>query len=111
MGHDHNDHDSPEYLAKQSKQIWKVGILLLVATCITWLVAFYDFGSRGRNIGIGLGIAVIKASLVGLIFMHLKSERGMIYKFLVFTVVFVLGLFCLTYMHFADPLHFIGFSK
>jgi hypothetical protein len=40
--------------------------------------------------------------------MHLKSERGLIYKFLVFTVVFVLGLFVLTFLAWSDPLHYHG---
>jgi len=108
MAHDHHDHDSPEYLKKQSKLIWIVGGFLLICTGITWLVAFWDFGSRSANITIGLLIAAFKASLVALIFMHLKSERGLIYKFLVFTVVFVLGLFVLTFLAWSDPLHYHG---
>ena len=104
MAHDHHDHDSPEYLAKQSKLIWIIGGILFACTGITWLVAFHDFGSHGRNITIGLLIAAFKASLVALIFMHLKGERGLIYKFLLFTLIFVIGLFSLTYLHWADPL-------
>ncbi len=108
MAHDHHDHDSPEYLAKQSKLIWKIGGVLGLCTIGTWLVAFYDFGSRASNITIGLLIASFKASLVALIFMHLKGERGLIYKFLAFTVVFVLGLFVLTFLGWSDPLHYHG---
>jgi caa(3)-type oxidase subunit IV len=49
-------------------------------------------------------IAIVKALCVMLVFMHLKSERGLIYKFLFFTVVFVIGLFVLTYLGWSDPL-------
>lgn len=104
MSHDHHDHDSPEYLAKQSKLIWKIGGLLIVFTVLTVWLQYVDFGSHARNITIGLLIAAFKASLVALIFMHLKSERGLIYKFLVFTVVFVIGLFFLIYLHWANHL-------
>lgn len=105
MSHDHHDHDSPEYLKKQSKMIWIVGGILGIGTIITWAVKDLDMGSRSMNIAFGMFIAVIKASLVMLIFMHLKNERGLIYKFLAFTVIFAIGLFVLSYLGFADPLH------
>jgi len=104
MSHDTHDHDSPEYLQKQSKLIWKIGLILIAATFFTVYMAGVDLGSHGKNITIGLLIAAVKASLVALIFMHLKGERGIIYKFLAFTLVFVAGLFVLTYLHWSDPL-------
>jgi caa(3)-type oxidase subunit IV len=61
-------------------------------------------GSRAGNIALGMFIATIKALCVMLVFMHLKSERGLIYKFLLFTIVFVIGLFALTYLGWSDPL-------
>lgn len=105
MSHDHHDHDSPEYLKKQSNMIWLVGGLLVLGTFITVGVMDWDLGSRSMNIAFGMLIATIKASLVMLIFMHLKNERGLIYKFLAFTVIFAIGLFVLSYLGFADPLH------
>ena len=104
MSHNTHDHDSPEYLQKQSKIIWIVGGVLIFFTCLTVWLQYVDFGSHNRNIVIGLLLATVKAALVALIFMHLKGERGLIYKFLAFTVVFVIGLFALTYLHWADPL-------
>lgn len=105
MSHDHHDHDSPEYLRKQSRLIWVVGGVLGIGTVITVGAMYIDMGSRSMNIAFGIFIATIKASLVMLIFMHLKNERGLIYKFLAFTVIFVIGLFFLTYLGFSDPLH------
>lgn len=50
-------------------------ILLLVLTIITVAAAGVDFGSG--NVVIALTIATVKASLVALIFMHLRHEKPM----------------------------------
>ncbi|RBP47502.1 caa(3)-type oxidase subunit IV [Roseimicrobium gellanilyticum] len=105
MAHDHHDHDSPEAIRKASNMIWIVGLVLVFGTVVTVWARDWDMGTRGKNIAFGMLIATIKASFVGLIFMHLKSERGLIYKFLFFTVIFAIGLFVLTYLAWADPLH------
>ena len=105
MAHDHHDHDSPEAIKKASTQIWWVGGLLVFFTVVTVLVMHVDMGTRGKNIALGMFIATLKAGAVALVFMHLKSERGLIYKFLFFTVIFAIGLFVLTYLAWADPLH------
>lgn len=47
---------------------------LLVLTFITVAVTWFNFGSAG-NLAIALGIAVIKAGLVALYFMHLRYDR------------------------------------
>jgi cytochrome c oxidase subunit IV len=106
MAHDHHDHDhdSPEAIKKASRLIWIIGGVLVLGTFITVGVMNWDLGSRSMNIAFGMFIATIKALCVMLVFMHLKSERGLIYKFLLFTVVFVIGLFVLTYLGFVDPL-------
>ena len=106
MAHDHHDHDhdSPEAIKKASNLIWWIGGVLTAGTIITVAVMHVDMGSRAGNLALGMIIATIKALCVMLVFMHLKSERGLIYKFLVFTIVFVIGLFVLTYLAWADPL-------
>jgi caa(3)-type oxidase subunit IV len=81
-------------------------LILFVGTVLTVLAAQHNFGSRHLNLGIGLLIATVKASLVALIFMHLKSERGMIYKFLLFTAIFFAGMMFLFVLAVMDPLHF-----
>jgi len=48
---------------------------LLVMTFVTVAVSWFDFGRF--NLWIALGIAVFKASLVLLFFMHLKYDRPM----------------------------------
>jgi cytochrome c oxidase subunit 4 len=67
-GEDHGAHD-------HSKAYLGVLVGLLILTMITVGVSRVDFGGRAPNIVIGVLIAVIKASLVVLIFMHLKYEN------------------------------------
>ena len=106
MEHDphHHDHDSPEAIKKASKLIWLFGGILVLGTFVTVWAMNWDMGTRSMNIAFGMFIAIIKASCVALVFMHLKDERGLIYKILVFTVIFAIGLFVLTYLGYADPL-------
>ena len=49
-------------------------------------------------------VATFKAGLVAAIFMHLSAEKKMIYRILIFTFFFVLGLFWLTYLAWYDPI-------
>jgi len=106
MAHEHHDHDhdSPEAIKKASRLIYIIGAVLVAGTVLTVAVRGVDMGSRAGNIALGMIIATIKALCVMLVFMHLKSERVLIYKILCFTLIFVTGLFALTYLGWADPL-------
>ena len=72
-----------------------VGATLLIGTILTVLASYLDLGHHW-NIILALVIATVKASLVVLFFMHLISERQMIYIVLAFTAVFFSGLMYLT---------------
>lgn len=101
------DHETEEYAHDVSHHVRKylmVGALLLTFTVITVALSYVDFGSRKLNMAIGMLVATIKASLVGLIFMHLAAEKKLIYRVLIFTGLFVLALFWLTYLHWYDPI-------
>ena len=95
-----------------------VGGLLLFFTLLTVALSYVDFcgffswlfhmhispeGGRKLNITVAIIVAAIKASLVALIFMHLAAEKRLIYRVLIFTGFFVLGLFWLTYLAWYDP--------
>jgi caa(3)-type oxidase subunit IV len=101
--------DTPEEIQKSIKKYWIIGGILIVATIFTVLLSYVEMPTHGLNILVGLIVAAIKVSLVGLIFMHLKNERSLIYKVLAFTLVFVLALFLLTYWSHEDPLVWSGF--
>jgi len=58
---------------------------LMVLTCVTVLISKFHL-PRPQAIALGLFVALIKASLVGAIFMHLWGEKKMIHKFLYVTV-------------------------
>jgi len=64
---DHSAHD-------HSKTYVNVLLALAVLTFVTVAISRYHFGRVG-NIGVGLAIATVKASLVVMFFMHLKYEQ------------------------------------
>lgn len=79
---------------------------LLFGTLITVGASYIPFGNREFNIGVALLIAIAKASLVACYFMHLISERKMIYFIMAFTAFFFTGLMFLTLWSFSDnPWH------
>src|SRR5438046_10108637 len=75
---------------------------LLFGTFITVWASFIPFGHRAVIIGVALFIACGKGFLVAGYFMHLISERKMIYGIMAFTAFFFVGLMFLTVWSFAD---------
>ncbi len=71
----------------------KVLLALFVFTVLTVVASYFDFGSVGMAILVGLTIAFIKGFLVAGNFMHLLDEVKPIYWLLILTVVFFLVLF------------------
>ena len=100
--------DSPEDIQKHVKTYVYVLVALLIGTCLTVAVyEWWDVGGYGFSAGdvvVGLLIATTKASLVALFFMHLNHERSIIYKFLIFTFFFFLGLMFLTLFSLWNPI-------
>lgn len=81
-----------------------VGITLIIFTGITVALSYVDFGTRKANILVAMLVAMFKAGLVAAIFMHLAAEKRLIYRVLIFTAFFVLGLFWLTYLAWYNPI-------
>ena len=98
-GDDHDHHD----VSKHVRKYLMVGALLLLFTAITVGLSYVDFGTNKANMAVGMLVATFKAALVAAIFMHLSAEKQLIYRILIFTGFFVLGLFWLTYLHWYDP--------
>ena len=65
---------------------------LIFGTIITVAASYIPFGNREINIAVALFIAIGKASLVACYFMHLISEKKMIYGILIATVFFFASL-------------------
>ena len=91
--------ESAEELRKHIRTYIGVFAALGVLTFITVGVAWIDIPAPW-NLIVGLAIAFLKAGLVALFFMHLISERKMIYRVLAFTVFFAVAMMFLFILSF-----------
>ena len=96
--HAHDSKGEPHPLVGHLVPMWilfAVGGALLVLTAITVAVRYIDVGEF--NMVIALGVAVIKATLVALFFMHLKWDRPFNLLTFVGSMVFVILMmaFCM----------------
>lgn len=97
------DEHGAHNVAKHVRKYLLVGLTLITFTAITVWLSYVDFGSQKMNVTVAMIVATFKAGLVAAIFMHLSSEKRLIYRILIFTGFFVLGLFFLTYLAWYDP--------
>ncbi len=82
---------SPEDIKKETRVYILVFIALATLTMITVGISYLDL-STGPAVALALFVALIKGSLVAAFFMHLLSERKLIYAVLLFTIFFFLAL-------------------
>jgi caa(3)-type oxidase subunit IV len=99
----HDEHAGHD-VSKHIRGYLLVGGTLLLFTGITVALSYINFGTQKANVAVAMLVATFKAGLVAAIFMHLASEKRMIYRILIFTFFFVLGLFWLTYFAWYDPI-------
>ena len=95
MSENHTSHD----VSKHVRGYLIVFGALLIGTILTVWASYIHFGAKDSNvanIAVALIIASVKAFLVAGYFMHLISEKKMIYSILAFTGFFVAGLVFLT---------------
>jgi caa(3)-type oxidase subunit IV len=71
-----------------------VGIAL--GTLLTIVTSQVNFGSSALNIGLTIAVACTQAFFVAGFFMHLLSEKKLIYAFLIFTAVFFAVMMIIT---------------
>ena len=101
------DHETEHYAHDVSKHVRGyliVGGTLLFFTALTVFLSYVNFGTQKANVAVAMIVATIKAGLVAYIFMHLSAEKKLIYRILIFTAIFVFGLFWLTYLAWYDPI-------
>jgi cytochrome c oxidase subunit IV len=82
----HDDHGHGLAHVAEIKVLCATGGVLLLLTLITVISSKIDFGGASINLAIAMVIAVTKATLVVLFFMHLRYDR------LFHSVVFVSAL-------------------
>lgn len=97
-----SDQHHQDHFSHHVRRYLYVFYALLFGTIITVLASFIPWGSQVVNVGVALLIASAKAFLVAGYFMHLISERKMIYAIMAFTVFFFAGLMFLTLWHYGD---------
>jgi caa(3)-type oxidase subunit IV len=84
----HHGHDnSPDAIRKEIRKYLIVLGALAVLTIITVAISYIHLPT-GQAVALALVVATIKGSLVAAFFMHLISERKLIYAVLLFTVFF-----------------------
>jgi caa(3)-type oxidase subunit IV len=98
------DEHGAHNVAKHVRKYLLIGLILVTFTAITVWLSYVDFGTQKMNITVAMLVATFKAGLVAAIFMHLSNEKQLIYRILIFTGFFVLGLFFLTYLAWYDPI-------
>ncbi len=90
-----SDHAHDHDVSKHIRGYLIIGATLILGTVLTVLASYVDLGHHW-NIILALVIATVKASLVALYFMHLISEKQMIYTVLSFTAFFFAALMFIT---------------
>jgi cytochrome c oxidase subunit 4 len=83
------EHSSPEEFKKHLGKYYVVFVALLCLTAITVGVSYLKL-NRPLAITIALIIATVKAGMVAGVFMHLISEKKVIYAVLILTAAFFL---------------------
>ncbi|MGN6185563.1 MAG: cytochrome C oxidase subunit IV family protein [Thermoanaerobaculia bacterium] len=107
--HAHVDHDpdhdthfghdnSPDAIRKEIRKYLLVLGALAVLTIITVAISYLHLETH-EAIALALVVATVKGSLVAAFFMHLISERKLIYGVLLFTVFFFFVLIWAPWHH------------
>jgi len=93
--------DHSDDVSKHIRGYLIIGGTLIIGTVLTVLASYIDLGHHW-NIVLALVIATFKATLVALFFMHLISEKQLIYTVLGFTAFFFIGLMFITIAAYHD---------
>lgn len=102
--------NSVEEIQKSKKTYMLVFLALLIGTVVTVLVATVealDIGEHGFDKWdaiLGLLIATTKATLVGLIFMHLNHEKKAIYWIFISALVLCASMFAILFLAKYSPI-------
>lgn len=90
------------HLKKHIRVYIAVFAALAALTLVTVWASYLPI-SAGGHVAVALAIAALKAGLVAAFFMHLSSEKPLIHRILLFTVIFFLGMILLCILALNDP--------
>jgi cytochrome c oxidase subunit 4 len=91
-----------EDVSKHMGKYYAVFVALICLTAITVAVSYLKL-NRPLAITVALIIATIKAGLVAAVFMHLVSEKKVIYAVLILTAAFFLLVLLLPSLTYYEP--------
>ena len=94
-------YDDPQSVKKEIRTYLMVFLVLAVLTVVTVGISYLHLAIHFAII-LALIVATFKASLVAGFFMHLISERQLIYSILIFVVIFFVGLLLLPLANHSD---------
>jgi cytochrome c oxidase subunit 4 len=77
-----------------AKIYWRTCAALMLLLALTWTVGYINLGRF--NLIIALAIAIIKASLVALFFMHIKGSSRLLHLAMAVGVIWLLIMLSLT---------------
>ena len=102
--HDPNVHHSPEEI-KREVRVYLIVFGALAALTVVTVAAFYGLKSYPVHVAVmvALAIASVKGFLVAGYFMHLLSEKKLIYAVLLLTVFFFVVLIWGPWQHHYSP--------
>jgi caa(3)-type oxidase subunit IV len=88
-----------------------IAVGIAIGTILTIWTSQTNFGKQWLNITLTLTVACVQGFFVAAFFMHLLSEKKMIYSFLVFTAIFFVVLMGIDYwahmpdniVHYSNP--------
>ena len=100
----HDAHDDPEHIKREVRVYLLVFCSLAVLTGATVAARYFFDLPMGYAIAVALAIACIKGTLVAGFFMHLLSEKKLIYAVLALTVIFFALLIWLPLHDIADKM-------
>ena len=86
-GHSHD-------INKEIRGYWMIFGALIFFTVVTVVISKFHFPTP-IAVSLALAVAIFKGSLVACFFMHLISERQLIYSVLIFTIIAFTGLLIL----------------
>ena len=98
--------EAHEDVSKHMGKYYAVFVALICLTAITVAVSYLHL-NRPLAITVAMIIATIKAGLVAAVFMHLISEKKVIYAVLILTAAFFLLVLLLPSLTYYEPHHII----
>jgi cytochrome c oxidase subunit IV len=101
-GHKH----TPEEIRAEMRVYIYVFVALAVLTGVTVGVCYGLDLPVHYAIMVAMIVAIMKGSLVACFFMHLISERKLIFGILTLTVIFFAALMALPVSHYLDKMHY-----